>query len=43
MHDVYGTDGDGLTSAAVNTLRPRQNGRDFAYDIFKYISVNENL
>ena len=27
----------------VNTLRPRQNGRLFADDIFKYISVNENV
>ena len=25
----------------VNTLRPRQNGRHFADDIFKYIFVNE--
>ena len=27
----------------VNTLRQRQNGRDFADDIFKCISVNENV
>ena len=27
----------------VNTLRPRQNGRHFADDIFKCIIVNENL
>ena len=27
----------------VNTLRPRQNGRHFADDIFKYISLNENV
>ena len=27
----------------VNTLRPRQNGRNFADDIFKYVSLNENL
>ena len=26
-----------------NTLRPRQNGRHFADDIFKYIFLNENL
>ena len=26
-----------------NTLRPRQNGRLFADDIFKYIFVNENV
>ena len=25
-----------------NTLRPRQNGRHFADDIFKYIFLNEN-
>ena len=27
----------------VNTLRPRQNGRHFAEDIFKYIFLNENV
>ena len=27
----------------LNTLRPRQNGRHFADDIFKGISLNENL
>ena len=27
----------------LNTLRPRQNGRHFADDIFKCISVNENV
>ena len=27
----------------VNTLRPRQNGRRFADDIFKYIFLNENV
>ena len=26
-----------------NTLRPRQNGRHFAYDIFKCIFLNENV
>ena len=26
-----------------NTLRPRQNGRHFAEDIFKYIFLNENV
>ena len=26
----------------VNTLRPRQNGRHFAVDIFKYIILNQN-
>ena len=27
----------------LNTLRPRQNGRHFADDIFKYIFLNENI
>ena len=27
----------------INTLRPRQNGRHFADDIFKYIFLNENV
>ena len=27
----------------VNTLRPRQNGRNFADDIFKLIFMNENI
>ena len=26
-----------------NTLRPRQNGRHFADDVFKYIFMNENV
>ena len=29
--------------AAVNTLRPRQNGRHVSYDIFKWIFLNENV
>ena len=29
--------------AQVNTLRPRQNGRHFADDIFKCIFLNENI
>ena len=29
--------------ATVNTLRPRQNGRHFADDIFKWIFLNENV
>ena len=32
-----------LTLAAVNTLRPRPNGRHFADDTFKRIFVNENV
>ena len=31
------------TSQAFNTLRPRQNGRHFADDIFKCIFLNENV
>ena len=27
----------------LNTLRPRQNGRDFADDTFKRIFLNENI
>ena len=30
------------TTMVVNTLRPRQNGRNFANDIFKCILLNEN-
>ena len=30
-------------SQNINTLRPRQNGRHFADDIFKYIFLNENV
>ena len=32
-----------LATIAINTLRPRQNGRRFPDDIFKYIFLNENL
>ena len=32
-----------FTTEAINTLRPRQNGRHFADDIFKRISLNENI
>ena len=31
------------TAQLFNTLRPRQNGRHFADDIFKWIFVNENI
>ena len=31
-----------LSCHAMNTLRPRQTGRHFAYDILKCISLNEN-
>ena len=34
---------DELTVWLVNTLRPKQNGRHFADDIFKYIFLNENV
>ena len=33
----------GLVACRVNTLRPIQNGRDFADDIFKCIFLNENV
>ena len=33
----------GLHVSRVNTLRPRQNGRHFAEDIFKCIFMNENV
>ena len=29
--------------AAINTLRPRQDGRHFPDDIFKCIFLNENV
>ena len=31
------------SSLAINTLRPRQIGRDFTDDIFKHIFLNENV
>ena len=30
-------------SSGLNTLRPRQNGRYFADNIFKYVFLNENV
>ena len=35
--------GTGQQMAGVNTLRPRQNGRHFPDDIFKWIFFNENV
>ena len=32
-----------MMPSIVNTLRPRQNGRDFSDDIFKCIFLNENV
>ena len=32
-----------LVSLRINTLRLRQNGRNFTYDIFKSIFMNENI
>ena len=32
-----------VTQLTLNTLRPRQNGRHFPDDIFKCISLNENI
>ena len=34
---------ESLQNSIFNTLRPRQNGRHFADDIFKTISLNENI
>ena len=34
---------DVMMAYLVNTLRPRQNGRYFPHDIFKCISLNENV
>ena len=34
---------DDTETPHVNTLRPRQNWRHFAYSIFKYIFLNENI
>ena len=31
------------TLLSLNTLRPRQNGRHFAYDVFKLIFLNGNV
>ena len=43
-HDVLtiSTDVASAMSNDINTLRPRQNGRLFADDIFKCIFLNEN-
>ena len=30
-------------TGTINTLRPRQNGRHFPDDIFKWIFLNENV
>ena len=32
-----------MINRSINTLRPRQNGRHFADDMFKCIFLNENL
>ena len=32
-----------IISTLFNSLRPRQNGRHFADDIFKWIFLNENV
>ena len=34
---------DGFQGPCYNTLRPRQNGRHFPNDIFKWIFLNENV
>ena len=38
-----GEEADKVETTSINTLRPRQNGRDFADDIFKCIFLNENV
>ena len=40
---VYIVEQDWSPSLCFNTLRPRQNGRHFADDIFKCIFLNENV
>ena len=40
---VYPHDGISVWPLVLNTLRPRQNGRHFPDDIFKWISLNENV
>ena len=37
------TTSTGIWTGPLNTLRPRQDGRHFPYDIFKCIFVNENV
>ena len=37
------TDGNSWTCSYLNTLRPRQNGRHFPDDSFKWIFLNENV
>ena len=39
---IYST-GRGKMLLHINTLRPRQNGRNFPDDIFKWIFLNENV
>ena len=43
MYVVFNSLGLEKVTAIFNTLRPRQNGRHFTDDIFKYISLNENV
>ena len=39
----YNTVSSGMMYMQINTLRPRQNGRHFADDIFECIFLNENV
>ena len=39
----WSQDTSGFFHWCLNTLRPRQNGRHFPDDIFKWISLNENI
>ena len=43
LHWSTGISSENVWTALVNSLRPRQNGRHFADDIFKSIFVNENI
>ena len=43
MRRLYIYDAIHATFSVINTLRPRQNGRHFPDDIFKWIFLNENV
>ena len=43
ISNVYNSDWTWGLPPAINTLRPRQNGRHFPDDIFKWIFLNENV
>ena len=41
--DIDNREGSIIVHILINTLRPKQNGRHFADDIFKWIFLNENI